>query len=341
MQIDFHFYVTYILARLAGFNHNDANIISTSAQYVDDNNYKSVVRFDNCAIYSPIISSHKKLDYTNFDDLANHLVWIPFHFLPGNCQKRADEIQEEVFSKRLICLADSIIANEMVDECIEKSFEPNALYRLGITMHVYADTWAHKGFSGICNESNSVRYSDSDDVSKNLIRRIEAFFGDGITNVAGLAMALACPLGHGSVLSYPDLPYLKWRYIDYTGNLIVRNNPSEYLEAANKMYVALKRFRGAKAEPLGEKWSALLLKYFTRFNDADREARCDKWETLLAKGAFGLHPIEVEYDKEGWEYIEDFATFESSNWKRFNDALKDHHYYLTCKLFPKYGLCAC
>ncbi|MPN37043.1 hypothetical protein SDC9_184559 [bioreactor metagenome] len=59
-----------------------------------------------------------------------------------------------------------------------------------------------------------------------------------------------------------------------------------------------------------------------------------------------MDPIQVEYDQDEWEqdeweHIEDLAAFENSNWKKFNDALKDHHYYLTCKLFPKYGLCTC
>lgn len=36
MQIDFHHATTYVLARLAGFEHPEANIIAYSAQYVDD-----------------------------------------------------------------------------------------------------------------------------------------------------------------------------------------------------------------------------------------------------------------------------------------------------------------
>ena len=30
----------------------------------------------------------------------------------------------------------------------------HALHRLGITMHVYADTWAHQGFAGTPHEIN-------------------------------------------------------------------------------------------------------------------------------------------------------------------------------------------
>jgi hypothetical protein len=36
MQIDFHDAVTYVIVRLAGFDHDAADIISYAAQYVDD-----------------------------------------------------------------------------------------------------------------------------------------------------------------------------------------------------------------------------------------------------------------------------------------------------------------
>jgi len=35
-------------------------------------------------IYPRTASAHKMLDYRNMRDLANHRVWLPFHFLPGN-----------------------------------------------------------------------------------------------------------------------------------------------------------------------------------------------------------------------------------------------------------------
>lgn len=36
MQIDFHHATTYVLARMASFPHEEADIIAYSAQYVDD-----------------------------------------------------------------------------------------------------------------------------------------------------------------------------------------------------------------------------------------------------------------------------------------------------------------
>jgi len=47
MQIDFHHAVTYVVARMAGFNHNEADTISYSAQYVDDATNDGVIEFTN------------------------------------------------------------------------------------------------------------------------------------------------------------------------------------------------------------------------------------------------------------------------------------------------------
>ena len=84
MQIDGHHTLTYIAGRLAGYSRKKASIIAYSAQYVDDATNSGVIYFKNGAMYSRISSAHKMLDYRNSDELANHQVWVPFHFLPGN-----------------------------------------------------------------------------------------------------------------------------------------------------------------------------------------------------------------------------------------------------------------
>jgi len=51
--------LTYIAARLAGFNRTKASIIAYSAQYVDDATNSGVIHFKNGAMYSRISSAHK------------------------------------------------------------------------------------------------------------------------------------------------------------------------------------------------------------------------------------------------------------------------------------------
>ena len=84
MQIDFHHGTIYVLARLAGLNQNDANIVAYSSQYIDDAIHSGTIYFSNRATYQFKAAAHRMLDYRNFKELANHRVWTPFHFLPGN-----------------------------------------------------------------------------------------------------------------------------------------------------------------------------------------------------------------------------------------------------------------
>jgi len=357
MEIDFHHGVTYVLARFAGFNADEAEIIAYSAQHVDDAISDNAFMFDNGAIYKPTCSAHKALDYHNFNKLSNHLVWVPFHFLPGNCLKKAGECEEEFYLK-VICRPNSFITDDMVKECIKKSREPNALYRLGITMHTYADTWAHQGFSGIQHYSNMVQYLD-DETSKKLIDKAAKYFLGTFDRELGRFLDNIIPLGHGAVLSFPDKPYLKWSYKDYSGKLIERDNSLIFLDAAQNMFSVMQRFRAGDyyvpTVKLDKNISDLLLKLFIEIDDVYGGVRHKKWMQKLAQGAFGFAPVNLSYSCEGpnsWEY-KAFGRkkngsgvkykyndgFENSDWKKFYDALAEHHYFLLRVLFPQYRLC--
>lgn len=71
MQIDFHHGVTYVTARLAGFDDREAEIVAYAAQYVDDATNSGLIGFTNGAMYKRISSAHRTLDYRNFKELAN------------------------------------------------------------------------------------------------------------------------------------------------------------------------------------------------------------------------------------------------------------------------------
>jgi hypothetical protein len=60
MEKDFHFAVTCVVGRLAGFEHEPALVIATSAQYVDDTVSEGTIRFDTGEQYRRISSAHEK-----------------------------------------------------------------------------------------------------------------------------------------------------------------------------------------------------------------------------------------------------------------------------------------
>lgn len=61
MNIEFHYYITYILARQAEFDPEDAYKIAYSSQYTDDNNFHYYVNYDDGGHYLNEIT--QTLDY--------------------------------------------------------------------------------------------------------------------------------------------------------------------------------------------------------------------------------------------------------------------------------------
>jgi hypothetical protein len=353
MQIDFHHGVTYVLARLAGFSHDQAAIVGYCAQYVDDATNEGLIRFDNGFLYDRISSAHKMLDYRNLEELSNHHVWIPFHFLPGNGGLPAGQVPTGAVVDRLICRPNSLVAQEMVRDCIADRHAPYGLHRLGITMHVYADTWAHQGFAGVNDAVNNAdQLQDANgQPDRNLIDRITSFF-----------IGEALPLGHGPVLSHPDKPYLRWGYTNGRGDKIWRDNPKDYLSAAEHLCQAMQRYR------LGD-WEAevpgllaidrdRIADLMTQITDRNGATRHRKWQAAIADGTFSFGPATISYTAKGkgsWKHLalgtesavdrgdEIYAyhpEFLTSDWKQFHDALQIHRISVLHNLLPKYGLCA-
>ncbi|AFY47553.1 hypothetical protein Nos7524_1681 [Nostoc sp. PCC 7524] len=352
MQIDFHHGVTYVVARLAGFEHDAASIIAYSAQYVDDATNDGFIQFDNGAMFSRMSSAHKMLDYRNFEQLANYRVWIPFHFLPGNGGLPAGQDPPGNFIEKLICRPNSYVAQEMVKEAIDRRHLPYALHRLGITMHVYVDTWAHQGFAGVNHRVNDARNLIDGDgkPDRSLMDRLKNYFVNE-----------ALPLGHGAVLSHPDKPFLRWGYFNGRGEQITRNNPKDFLEAANQMCRALQRYIAGNPEAqvpgLPEPDKTLIALLLENITDDNGHVRHQKWQSAIADGKFSFGQAEINYIPKGkgsWKFQslgtekaidrgdEKFLyhpSFLTSNWKLFHDALEAHHFYIVHDLLPKYGIC--
>ncbi len=364
MQIDFHHGVTYVVARLAGFDHAGANIIAYSAQYVDDATNEGRIAFDCQSMYFRIASAHKMLDYANFDVLANHHAWIPFHFLPGNDGLPAGQGEDIPFSRRIICRPNSYIAQDMVKECIRRRSDPNALQRLGITMHVYADTWAHQGFCGIThaqNNSHDLRDADHQPDTE-ITAQLKDFFGAAFDSIQSKFVGNTMPLGHGTVLSYPDRPYLRWSYTNGLGEKIHRDNPTDFLNAAQHMCKAMQCFLAGDpnldAPGLADQDRKQIDTLIRSIVHEDGDQRHQVWLTAVRNGDFSFGPCALSYVAKGehsWKYdalgttasVDDEKTiyryqtaFLKSNWKRFHDALQAHRLYVEHELLPEYGICA-
>jgi hypothetical protein len=332
MQIDFHHGVTYILARLAGFDSESANTIAISSQYVDDAMYDGKISFPDGPDYYCIRSAHNdknlKLDIiTTTNEEYNEEIWVAFHFLPGNSGLSLSEANDIDPLAKLVCTPNSPVAQDMVQECIEHRNDTNALHRLGITMHVYADTWAHQGFAGIVkNELNDVNNIDAE-MLNSLLR-----IGDEIFP----------PLGHLKAYHYPDHPFANWSYHKSDNSLVERKNLDIFLEAAENMFKVMQKFinptasiRDFKSEDFDQLKLMLL-----ETNSEDEHERHQAWLNNVTSGAFsfGIDQFPAYEKKYDFKNFDSYTSFIDSDWKKFHDALSDHRSFILETLIPKYQI---
>ncbi|MCP5303738.1 MAG: hypothetical protein H7A03_11455, partial [Pseudomonadales bacterium] len=71
---------------------------------------------------------------------------------------------------------------------------------------------------------------------------MKIFFGDLFDLKASKLVGDTLPLGHGAALSFPDRPYLKWRYTDHNNKPVIRDNTLIFMDACEHMFQAMKRF---------------------------------------------------------------------------------------------------
>jgi len=293
MQIDFHFGATYAIARLAGFGDADAQVVAYSAQYVDDSTTTGFIRFENGMRFYRQATAHPPLDLQNASNDVGAQSWLPFHFLPGNDGLDTPAPTDDRYRHRLVCRPDSFVARAMMRDVIEaKAHAPDhSLHRLGIAAHVFVDTFAHRGFIG-------------ERTSFNDVGRIETAAGQGLQRMP------VPPIGHGQVSTYPDRPFLHWRYQNSAGERVERDNPSDFMVAAHRLCQEFQRYRldmadapVAGLDDVARERLATLIKGAT---DDDGDVRLQHWLRALQADHFGFGPSSPTYVGKGkgsWKHI--------------------------------------
>ena len=352
MQIDFHHAMTYAIARLAGFQHSKAVVIAYASQYVDDSVNQGIVNFDNGETYTRIASAHKLWDPANADDDKDYLVWVPFHFLPGNNGRQAGEAIDAPVAQRLVCTEDSPLANELWQECQRRKAEISILHRLGITSHVYCDTFSHQAFAGLRHSINQV--SELRETARGLCGRIAEAEG---------AAANMFEIGHGGAQTCPDQPSLEWTYRNWGGQMVPRDNAKIFTRACLRLFKQFIYFlEGDPNAELETADMAVIESLIKNETNEDGNQRHAAWLAAIQSGRFSFGELEnaeasqLQYEAFGegsWRaqalsvldqhdpkdlLVRYDSRFETSNWKHFHDALKDHLKFVLSELLPKYGL---
>jgi len=333
MQIDGHHTATYVAARIAGFSHDEAAKIAYAAQYVDDATNEGTIEFlDSPYMYARIASAHRMIDYQNLMAMQNHLAWIPFHFLPGNEGLLAGQEPSQGARRKLICRPDSPVARDMLKAAMEDIGSARELHRLGVTMHVYADTFAHQGFVGSIDAANVVinarsDHPETDRAIATATRRalLKSLRGQWMAFWALVLYSFESawyehewplaywrhflsktPLGHAKADTYPDQPYLKWSYTDCAGKVVERDNPKTFLQAMHMMVRAMRAWRArdfsvdlAKYEGLPLADEKVVDRLFRSLKNPEGPLRQAEWAKAIAAGEFSFGPAIVTYIGKG------------------------------------------
>ncbi len=322
MQMDMHYYGTYALARAAGIKADSAKIIATAAQYVDDAAETTTYKCKDKSCIHAQATGHHASNIQNLLPIDQRHVWVPFHFLPGNTGNN--------FEERLQCGKDSQVAKDMVKTnlALALSGTPFALELLGITAHVYADTFSHFGFSGIGSDLNRVKNDTINvkvvdpEIEKYIKDKAKSFFSkNGIKGIkavyqkvvsvfgGGAAEMLSSGLGHGAVATYPDRPYLSWDFqYEQGGRSSVRDNRESFLEACEALHALFSVF-----SKIAKKYSDFKSRCeFKEIRDqvsqilkteADEEGRIAAWQEALKQGKLydGTEESIPVYSGDTWD----------------------------------------
>lgn len=357
MQIDMHYYGTYALALAAGFPKKDAETIAYASQYVDDSTAADDIENSDGGLFVTYSTAHHlKQSIITMGEAVRHSVmdqrkiWVPNHFVPGG---KGHSLEE-----RAICVKNSAIAQTMFKNHLDTAqIKAWGLELIGIATHAYMDTFSHYGFSGFSSRYNRIVQSSIKvntrtkwgGIGERLVKIVKGDLpGSYLTNNIQSLFTEGgdTALGHGAVMSYPDIPCLDWEF-DYelprpnNGTRSVRKNHDSFMEACHVVYSAYAeyvsdRYAYPKVTPFEEIEEIISRVLWT---DGANEERCHAWCNS------GLLPDINAYNEREWDsQKQDFASFGSSekgtesNCYRFHQAATYHRYYMIKDLLPSQGI---
>lgn len=362
MQFDFHYHATFALARAAGICRDAATIIATAAQFTDDAAEAGVLSHPEGTRFQQEVTAHRLADLKENTDLDDQLrVWVPFHFLPAG--------EGEDLSARLVCGKNSEVAQEVVAHALTMASSPFALELLGITAHVYADTFAHFGFSGVSSRRNRVRGETIETDDLTVDAKVRSFFGARgeqggllanfrpLVVIGAVATKLTGALGHGAVGTCPDTPYLTWSYaheepLGRGDERVRRSNPRTYFQACEALFGMFSKFLAERPDlrdpgtpvDFASISSSVRAVLATRGKAPDRAVA---WDAAVRAGGLGSHSRDepATYAGPGWALaVKELPTLAHAQSAaglpvyRFFQAAAHHRHYVLRQLLPQHGV---
>ncbi|WP_261843837.1 DUF6765 family protein [Aliamphritea ceti] len=364
MQEDMHYYGTYALARAAGLPVKQAQVIAYAAQYVDDSTDNDSEVHKDGGMFETVATAHTNAEAIGnavADQTEQRKVWMPFHFFPGG--------EGETISEKLLCTKDGPLAQEMVANHLQHALKNQteyALTLLGITAHVYADTFSHYGFSGVSSGKNKVDSQSFEldvkdpQVKAYIMGKMSGFFSKYAPNFLiqnyrrfasdGASVATGA-LGHGAVGTYPDRPFLRWRFNYKLENADSgwRNNKATFLEGCEKLHALFSNYaKQSGSDDAGREFSEIrdtvagILAL-----EAAKDGRIDAWKGAVLNGdlfqpdaneALHYDPYHWREQRQDFEHLSKSAEVIKTDVYRFHQAAAYHRNYTLKQLLPRHGI---
>ncbi len=287
MNSEFHYYVIYFLCLESGISDRDAYIIAYSSQYVDNNIVKHVVNLSD-GLYETRVTQN----YAWLGDWFPKNVYVPFHFIPGD-YKQADERKDKRQSRHCVT-PGSTNAREL----LKRAFKTKNLYRIGMALHTFADTWSHQNFTGFNEDFNCVKNNLMPDV------------------------------GHAEVYSSPDKINYEWQDTRLVDPHVTNNE--RFFAGAREIYKVLCEYNETPAENLDsiiEKVSEIFGEEDDRRSPEERIYDCILKYDMMEYNKFewmnnavvmndGYFSSEELNELDTLEWIKDAILYQSSFLKR-------------------------
>ncbi len=300
MDIEFHYYVIYILASKAGFSSGDARTIAYASQYVDDNTKQFTIHGDNREKYQNYISQTLNILKPKHELIRIHPC---FHFFPGDYCKHDELIKRQ---DGLLHIMTTTPNSENVNKLMDMALKSGNMYRIGIATHCYADTWAHQNFAGYDHKFNGMR---------------------------GL-MEMAVPdIGHADAGHKPDIINRIWKDSRLVPGSRLIYNKKRFLEAAKHLFTKYKRYTDPKVKKsyMENTWKDLhrrLSRAIGKEITAGAQGRSKRIKNYLSiANDMKRYRMDVWFReairKKGFVHRKK-AGFDNSHWYRFQEAVKEH-----------------
>lgn len=224
MHKDFHLYGTYLAARIAGFNHEDAGVISAAAQAVDDftyeTEYKSVQKngfFDmlkDGIMYRKDDPEYYRKGKDCPDRYFVRTLWTCFHFLPGDIDEvfNPDDTNRKYITRpggRLYNYVKTMLLSYNGKIPTDANQRNDVLARIGVALHVIADTYAHEGFCGIDTELNIAENIKITNFNKKVDLGVRHSSTRHVPVLAAELIDFAS-IGHGTAGHIPDISWIDY-----------------------------------------------------------------------------------------------------------------------------------